>query len=96
MINNNSLINKIIYTANYRGTKEMDILLGKFVNKYVQDLNDKDSLKNSEKVLIKPYDILIIPFGWKYLQEINNKTINYHIDVDNYFTFIHNIIINKI
>ena len=23
-------------------------------------------IKNSEKVLIKPYDILIIPFGWKY------------------------------
>lgn len=59
-------------------------------------LNNEDSLKNSEKVLIKPYDILIIPFGWKYLQEINEKTINYHIDVDNYFTFIHNSILNKI
>ena len=59
-------------------------------------LNDEDSLKNSEKVLIKPYDILIIPFGWKYLQEINEKTINYHIDVDNYFTIIHNSILNKI
>jgi len=57
---------------------------------------DEDLLKNSEKVLIKPYDILIIPFGWKYLQEINEKTINYHIDVDNYFTFIHNSILNKI
>ena len=61
-----------------------------------KDLNDEDLLKNSEKVLIKPYDILIIPFGWKYLQEINEKTINYHIDVDNYFTFIHNSILNKI
>jgi len=61
-----------------------------------KNLKNDELLKNSEKVLIKPYDILIIPFGWKYLQEINNKTINYHIDVDNYFTFIHNIIINKI
>ena len=61
-----------------------------------KDLNDEDLLKNSEKVLIKPYDILIIPFGWKYLQEINEKTINYHIDVDNYFTIIHNSILNKI
>ena len=59
-------------------------------------LNDEDSLIQSEKILIKPYDILIIPFGWKYLQEINDKTINYHIDVDNYFTFIHNSILNKI
>ena len=46
--------------------------------------------------LIKPYDILIIPFGWRYLQEINNKTITYHIDIDDYFTFIHNTILNKI
>ena len=59
-------------------------------------LNNEDSLKYCEKILIKPYDILIIPFGWKYLQEINNKTINYHIDIDNYFTFIHNTILNKI
>ena len=61
-----------------------------------KNLNDEDSLKNSEKVLIKPYDILIIPFGWKYLQEINEITVNYHIDIDNYFTFIHNSILNKI
>jgi hypothetical protein len=58
---------------------------------------NKDELLNySEKVLIKSGDILIIPFGWLYFQEINNKTINYHVDVDNYFTFIHNTIINKI
>ena len=36
---------KIIYRANYRGTKEMDILLSKFVDKYInklshQQLND--------------------------------------------------------
>ena len=61
-----------------------------------KDLKQGDALKHSEKILIKPYDILIIPFGWKYLQEINNKTINYHIDIDNYFTFIHNFILNKI
>ena len=60
------------------------------------NLNKDDSLNKSEKVLMKPYDILIIPFGWKYLQEINNKTINYHISIDNYFTFIHNLIINNL
>ena len=61
------------------------------------NINDKETLlTKSERVLIKPFDILIIPFGWKYLQEINEKTINYHIDVDNYFTIIHNYIINNI
>ena len=40
MINNNSLINKIIYTANYRGTKEMDILLSSFVNKNINTFDE--------------------------------------------------------
>ncbi len=33
---------KIIYRANYRGTKEMDILLSSFVNKIVNNLDEKD------------------------------------------------------
>ena len=37
-----SLKKKIIYRANYRGTKEMDILLSKFVNKYIDKLNKKN------------------------------------------------------
>ena len=28
-------LKKIVYRANYRGTKEMDILLSKFVDKYI-------------------------------------------------------------
>ena len=55
----------------------------------------KEISKYGEKVLIKPYDILYIPFGWFYYQEINNPTILYHIDFDNYFTYIHNTILNK-
>ena len=35
-----SLKKKIIYRANYRGTKEMDMLLGKFVNKYINTFNN--------------------------------------------------------
>ena len=37
------LKNKIIYRANYRGTKEMDKLLGSFTKKYINQLN-KDEL----------------------------------------------------
>ena len=33
---------KIIYRSNYRGTKEMDKLLGAFTNKYINQLDDKD------------------------------------------------------
>ena len=33
---------KIIYRSNYRGTKEMDKLLGAFTNKYLDKLNYED------------------------------------------------------
>ena len=33
---------KIIYRSNYRGTKEMDKLLGAFTNKYLDKLEHKD------------------------------------------------------
>ena len=33
---------KIIYRSNYRGTKEMDKLLGAFTNKYLDRLNVED------------------------------------------------------
>ena len=33
---------KIIYRSNYRGTKEMDKILGAFTKKYINRLNDKD------------------------------------------------------
>ncbi len=41
---------KIIYRSNYRGTKEMDKLLGSFTKKYVNDLDIND-LVDLEKLL---------------------------------------------
>ena len=41
-ININDLKNKIIYRANYRGTKEMDKLLGSFTKKYIDQLNNEE------------------------------------------------------
>jgi antitoxin CptB len=41
---------KIIYRSNYRGTKEMDKLLGSFTKKYIDELNTED-LYDLEKLL---------------------------------------------
>jgi len=41
---------KIMYRSNYRGTKEMDKLLGAFTNKYIDELNHSD-LIDLEKLL---------------------------------------------
>ena len=48
--NIDELKKKIIYRSNYRGTKEMDKLLGKFVKKYINDLQ-KEDLIDLEKFL---------------------------------------------
>ena len=49
--NKQNLINKIIYRAQYRGTKEMDIFVSSFVKSIVDslsidDLKDLDTLVN--------------------------------------------------
>ena len=49
-INIDELKKKIIYRSNYRGTKEMDNLMGSFTNKYINELSD-DDLINLEKLL---------------------------------------------
>ena len=40
IINIKDLKNKIIYRANYRGTKEMDKLLGSFTKNFINKLTD--------------------------------------------------------
>ena len=45
MINITDLKKKITYRSNYRGTKEMDKLLGAFTKKYINVL-EKDELVN--------------------------------------------------
>ena len=51
---------KLLYRSSYRGTKEMDILLSKFVNKYINDfdevhLKELDIFLNFEDEIILNY-----------------------------------------
>ena len=60
MIELETLKKKIIYRANYRGTKEMDILLSKFVDKYIntfskRELEDLYDFLNLEDEIIYNY-----------------------------------------
>jgi len=43
-LDTDQLKKKIIYRSNYRGTKEMDKLLGAFTKKYIDHLDNKDLL----------------------------------------------------
>ena len=49
---------RLIYRSLYRGTKEMDILLSSFVNKYINELDEKN-LVELEKFLNFEDDVIL-------------------------------------
>ena len=51
MKNRDIWIKKLIYRSKYTGTRETDLLLGNFAEKYLNNLND-DELLSYEKLLI--------------------------------------------
>ena len=70
MTNKEILKKQIIYRATHRGTKEMDILLGNFVKKYINEFNITE-LKDLEKLLFNEDEII---YKW-YIEKNSNKTI---------------------
>ena len=65
-----NLKKKIIYRSEHRGTKEMDLLLSKFVKKYVYSLNECE-LYDLESLLNIDDDIL---YKW-YLNKEGAKLV---------------------
>jgi len=64
-----SLKKKIRYRSEYRGIKEMDLLLSNFVNKYIDTFN-YDELINLYEILEKDDDVI---FKWYSNKNINNS-----------------------
>ena len=69
MTNKEILIKKITYRSEHRGTKEMDILLGNFVNSHIDLLNIKDLIDLS-KLLSFEDEIL---YKWYFEKNQNNQ-----------------------
>ena len=67
MVNKEILRKKIIYRSMHRGTKEMDLLLGNFVKKYIDELNVAE-LKDLTKLLFIEDEII-----YKWYMEKNLK-----------------------
>ena len=49
-MNNSELKKKIIYRSNYRGSKEMDLLISSFVKKVINSINEKQLIQLKELV----------------------------------------------
>ena len=70
MLNKEILKKQIIYRSMHRGTKEMDLLLGNFVKKHIDEFN-VDELKDLEKLLFIEDDVI---YKW-YVKNHSDKLI---------------------
>ena len=75
MININDLKNKITYRANYRGTKEMDTLLGSFTKKYIDQLNIEELSLLSDLLNFDDENLYKLNQGLQLTIEIKNNKI---------------------
>ena len=70
MANNEILKKQIIYRSKHRGTKEMDLLLGNFVKKHINELNSTE-LQDLAKLLFTEDEVI---YKW-YFEKNSDNTI---------------------
>ena len=70
MTNIDILKKQILYRSSHRGTKEMDLLLGSFVNFYIDKFNEED-LKSLDNLLFLEDEVI---YKW-YFENIENEQV---------------------
>ena len=68
MTNKEILKKQIIYRSMHRGTKEMDLLLGNFVRKYIDELNGAE-LKDLANLLFTEDEVI---YKWYFEKNSDN------------------------
>ena len=72
----NSLKKKIIYRSEYRGIKEMDLLLGKFVKKYINNFKYDELLDLYEILEIDDDTILKWYSNLEYANRVPDNKVS--------------------
>ena len=75
-INIDELKKKIIYRSNYRGTKEMDKLLGTFTKKNINNLDNEDLIDLEKLLNIDDSNLYNFYTGAETDIEIENNKVN--------------------
>jgi len=74
-INIDDLKKKIIYRSNYRGTKEMDILLGAFTKKYIDILSHTKLIELDEMLNLDDENLFKINQGQETTIKIKQESV---------------------
>ena len=77
MTNEEILKKQIIYRSTHRGSKEMDLLLGNFVKKYIDKFNDSE-LKDLVKLLVIDDEII---YKWYFEKKSENSIPNNKVSI---------------
>ena len=77
MTNKEILKKQIIYRSMHRGTKEMDLLLGNFVKKYINKFNEPE-LKDLEKLLFLDDEVI---YKWYLKKDFDSSIPNTKVSV---------------
>lgn len=88
-------LKKCIHNYNIIGVLEGESSIYLFNPKHKDEIINKENQqikKWGHKKHIKKGDVVFIPPYWTYIQEIEQGIIQYHIDIDTYFTFIPNFL----
>ena len=88
-------LKKCIHDHNIIGVLEGESIIYLFNPKHKDEIINKENhqiKKWGHKKHIKKGDVLLIPPYWSYIQEVEKGIIQYHIDIDTYFTFIPNFL----
>ncbi len=72
--NKQNLINKILYRAQYRGTKEMDIFVSKFVNSIINNLDYKELVSLDKLINLDDETLVSLSLG-KNSKDFEDKII---------------------
>ena len=67
MVNKEILKKQIIYRSMHRGSKEMDLLLGNFVRKYIDEFNCAE-LKDLANLLFTEDEVI---YNWYFKNNLN-------------------------
>ena len=70
MTNKEILKKQIIYRSMHRGSKELDLLLGNFVKRHIDEFNNTE-LKDLEKLLFMEDQVI---YNW-YFKKVSNNPI---------------------
>ena len=75
-LNIDQLKKKIIYRSNYRGTKEMDKLLGAFTKKHINELEEEDLIQLIELLEVDDNNLYNFYNGLNTDIKFENNKIN--------------------